>query len=169
MNALSSDWVSHIVRLIVIPDNACVNSSIFCATWRPQLWVLRFHDDSSTDISVYDTSFTDISSTTVYQRVAQLYCTSNFCFSKSLFSSIPTSIYTMIPFLSIPLPLTLLIIQHIQLANIVAWQSSLFFQLNTLIFINPTSSLGRISCINPASVDIIFISSFQLLFQQGKS
>jgi len=31
-----------------------------------------------------------------------------------------------------------MIIQHMQLASIVAWQSSLFFQLNTLIFINPT-------------------------------
>ena len=29
--------------------------------------------------------------------------------------------------------------------------------------------LGRISCITPASVDIVFVSSLQLLFQQGKS
>jgi len=29
--------------------------------------------------------------------------------------------------------------------------------------------LGRISCINPGSSDIVFVSSLQLLFQQGKS
>ena len=33
-----------------------------------------------------------------------------------------------------------MIIQHKRLASIVAWQSSLFFQLNKLIFIHPTSS-----------------------------
>src|SRR6218665_2580612 len=45
---------------------------------------------------VYDTSSTDFSSTTVYQRVGSY--TSNFFFSKSLFSSISTSTYTMIRF-----------------------------------------------------------------------
>src|SRR6218665_2610713 len=29
--------------------------------------------------------------------------------------------------------------------------------------------LGRIPCINPGSIDIVFVSSPQLLFQQGKS
>ena len=29
--------------------------------------------------------------------------------------------------------------------------------------------LGRIPCINPGSVDIVFVSSIQLLFRQGKS
>ena len=29
--------------------------------------------------------------------------------------------------------------------------------------------LGRIPCINPGSVDIVFVASLQLLFQQGKS
>ena len=33
-----------------------------------------------------------------------------------------------------------MIIQHIQLASIASWQSSLLFQLKTLIFINSTSS-----------------------------
>ena len=33
-----------------------------------------------------------------------------------------------------------MLIQYIQLASIASWQSSLFFQLKTLIFINPTSS-----------------------------
>ena len=33
-----------------------------------------------------------------------------------------------------------MIVQYIQLTSIVAWQSRLFFQLKTLIFINPTSS-----------------------------
>src|SRR6218665_86341 len=60
---------------------------------------------------VYDISSTDISSTTfrlqtfrlqtfrllLYTSVHDSY-TSNFCFSKSLISSIPTSTYTMIPF-----------------------------------------------------------------------
>src|SRR6218665_1460648 len=52
---------------------------------------------------VYDTSSTDISLQTfrllLYTRV-QDSNTSNFCFSKSLFSSIPTSTYTMIPFIN---------------------------------------------------------------------
>jgi len=44
---------------------------------------------------VYDISSTDILSTTVYQGTGQLYI--QFLFSKSLFSSSPTSTYTMIP------------------------------------------------------------------------
>src|SRR6218665_1742809 len=56
----------------------------------------RFHDNSSTDIS----------STTVRLQTFRLLLhtsvqdsyTSNFCFNKSLFLSIPTSTYTMIPF-----------------------------------------------------------------------
>src|SRR6218665_460586 len=59
---------------------------------------------------VYDTSSTDISSTDIRLLLCtsiQDSYTSNFCFSKSSFSSIPTSTYTKIPFLSIPLPLTL--------------------------------------------------------------
>src|SRR6218665_2607016 len=66
----------------------------------------RFHDNSSkdisstilrlyTDISSTDISSTDISSILLYTRVQDSY-TSNFCLSKSLFPSIPTSTYTMI-------------------------------------------------------------------------
>src|SRR6218665_2568377 len=85
-----------------------------------------------------DISSTDISSTTVYQGVAQLY---NQLLFQEIIIFINSNFYLYYDsFLSIPLPLTLLIIQHIQLASIVAWQSSLFFQLNTHIFINPTSS-----------------------------
>src|SRR6218665_560350 len=47
---------------------------------------------------VYGTSSTDISSTTVLYTSVQDSYTSNFCFRKSLFSLIPTSTYTMIPF-----------------------------------------------------------------------
>src|SRR6218665_3817696 len=45
----------------------------------------------------------------LYSRVKDSY-TSNFCFGKSLFSSIPTSTYTMIPFIN---PTDTMIIQHI--------------------------------------------------------
>src|SRR6218665_567026 len=77
-------------------------SELPCQT-RVMIW---FHDNSSTDISSTtlrlhstDISSTDISSTTVYQDFTSVQDsnTSNFCFSKSLFSSIPTSTYTMIP------------------------------------------------------------------------
>src|SRR6218665_2394428 len=47
----------------------------------------------------------------LYTRVQDSY-TSNFCFSKSLFSSIPTSTYTMIPFIN-PTSTDTMIIQHI--------------------------------------------------------
>src|SRR6218665_2870885 len=77
---------------------------------------------------VYDTSSTDISSTTlrlqtfrlstVYQRVAQLYIQLLF---QQIIIFINSNFYLHYDsFLSIPLPLTLLIIQHIQLASIVA-------------------------------------------------
>src|SRR6218665_1071394 len=67
---------------------------------------------------VYDTSSTDISSTTVYQRVAQLYIQLLF---QQIIIFINSNFYLHYgSFLSIPLPLTLLIIQHIQLASIVA-------------------------------------------------
>jgi len=62
---------------------------------------------------VYDTSSTDVSSTTVYQRVAQLYIQLLF---QQFIIFINFNFYLHYDsFLSIPLPLTLLIIQHIQL------------------------------------------------------
>ena len=91
------------------------------------------YDTSSTDISS-----TEISSTTVYQRTGQLYIQlllqQIFIFINSNFYLHYDSVYQ----------------SHfhwlydnttdILLASIVAWQSSLFFQLKTLIFINPASS-----------------------------
>src|SRR6218665_939895 len=65
-----------------------------------------FHDNSSTDISSTTLRLQTIRLQTfrlqtfrllLYTSVPERY-TSNFCFSKSLFSSIPTSTYTMIPF-----------------------------------------------------------------------
>src|SRR6218665_3160414 len=98
--------------------------------------VRRFHDNSSTDISSTTLRLQTFRLQTfrliLYTSVHHSY-TSNFCFSKSLFSSIPTSTYTMIPF----------------------YQSHFY--------------LGRIPCINPGSIDIVFVLSLQLLFQQGKS
>jgi len=41
-------------------------------------------------------------------------------------------------------------------------------QLNTLYFHQSHFYLGRIPCINPASIHIVFFSSLQLLFQQGR-
>src|SRR6218665_1209614 len=69
-------------------------------------------------VYMYDTSSTDISSTTVYQRVAQLYIQLLF---QQIIIFINSNFYLHYDsFLSIPLPLTLLIIQHIKLASIVA-------------------------------------------------
>src|SRR6218665_3259034 len=75
---------------------------------------------------LHDNSSTDISSTTLrlqtfrlhtfrlllYTRVQDSY-TSNLCFSKSLFSSIPTSTHTMITFID-PTSTDTMIIQHRQ-------------------------------------------------------
>src|SRR6218665_840249 len=65
---------------------------------------------------VYDTVSTDISSTTVYQRTGPLYIQLLFqqfiIFINSLFSSIPTSTYTVIPFYQSHFHLHM-IIQHI--------------------------------------------------------
>src|SRR6218665_3273754 len=70
------------------------------------------------DTSSPDISSTDISSTTVYQRVTQLYIQLLF---HQIIIFINSNFYLHYDsFLSIPLPLTLLIIQHIQLASIVA-------------------------------------------------
>src|SRR6218665_2549346 len=74
---------------------------------------IGFHDTSSTDISS-----TDISSTTVYQRTGHLYIQLLF---QQIIIFINSNFYLHYDSsLSIPLPLTLLIIQHIQLASIVA-------------------------------------------------
>src|SRR6218665_2678585 len=60
-----------------------------------------FHDNSSTDIFSTTLRLQTFRLQTfrllLYTSVPESY-TSNFCFSKSLFSSIPTSTYTMIPF-----------------------------------------------------------------------
>src|SRR6218665_77204 len=60
------------------------------------IWMKRFHDNSSTDISS-TTLRLQTFRLLLYTSVQDSY-TCNFCFSKSLFSSIPTSAYTMIPF-----------------------------------------------------------------------
>src|SRR6218665_116697 len=61
---------------------------------------IGFHDNSSTDISSTTLRLQTFRLQTfrlpLYTSVQDIY-TSNFCFSKSLFSSIPTSTYTMIP------------------------------------------------------------------------
>src|SRR6218665_2966491 len=60
-----------------------------------------FHDNSSTDISSTTLRLQTVRLQTfrllLHTSVQDSY-TSNFCFSKSLFSSIPTPTYTMIPF-----------------------------------------------------------------------
>src|SRR6218665_1506591 len=60
-----------------------------------------FHDNSSTDISSTTLRLQTFRLQTfrilLYTSVQDSYM-SNFCFSKSLFSSIPTSTYIMIPF-----------------------------------------------------------------------
>jgi len=59
--------------------------------------------------------------------------TSNFCFCKSLFSSIPTSTYTMIPFYQSRSHLHYDNTTH-WISRIVAWESRLYFQLNMFYF-----------------------------------
>src|SRR6218665_3559464 len=71
---------------------------------------IRFHDNSSTDISS-TTLRLQTFRLLLYTRAQDSY-TSNFCFSKSLFSSISTSTYTMIPFIN-PTSTDTMIIQHI--------------------------------------------------------
>src|SRR6218665_3001415 len=77
--------------------------------------VRRCHDNSSTDISSTTLRLQTFRLQTfrllLYTSVQDNY-TSNFCFSKSLFSSIPTSTYTMIPFIN-PTATDNMIIQHI--------------------------------------------------------
>src|SRR6218665_2456124 len=58
--------------------------------------LLGFHNNSSTDISS-TTLRVQTFRLLLYTSVQDSY-TSNLCFSKSLFSSIPTSTYTVIPF-----------------------------------------------------------------------
>src|SRR6218665_3399170 len=90
----------------------------FGVVGRPLSWLrafLRYHDNSSTDISSttlrLQTFRLQTSRLLLYTSVQNSY-TSNFCFSKSLFSSIPTSTYTMIPFIK-PTSTDTMIIQHI--------------------------------------------------------
>src|SRR6218665_2876223 len=63
--------------------------------------MLRFHDNSSTDISSTTLRLQTFRLQTfrllLYTSVQDSY-TSSFCFIKSLFSLIPTSTYTIIPF-----------------------------------------------------------------------
>src|SRR6218665_2603507 len=79
------------------------------------LHIWLFHDNLSTDISSTTLRLQTFRLQTfrllLYTRVQDSY-TSNFCFSKSLFSSIPTSTYTMIPFIN-PTSTDTMIIQHI--------------------------------------------------------
>src|SRR6218665_197954 len=75
----------------------------------------RFHDNSSTDISSTTLRLQTFRQQTfrllLYTRLQDSY-TSNFCFSKSLFSSNPASTYTMIPFIN-STSTDAMIIQHI--------------------------------------------------------
>src|SRR6218665_22929 len=91
--------------------------------------------------------------------------TSNFCFSKSLFSSIPTSTYTMIHFYQSRF--------HLYYDNTTYTVSVMTIQLVLSVkdayFHQSHFQLGRIRCINPASIGIVFVSSLQLLFEQGES
>ena len=127
---------------------------------------MRFHDNSSTDISSTTLRLQTFRLQTLclllYTRVQDSY-TSNFCFSKSLFSSIPASTYTMIPFIN-PTSTDTMIIQHI-----VSQHCGMTIQF--VLSVKDYQShfqLRRIPCINPGSIDI-FVSLLQFLFQQGKS
>src|SRR6218665_904565 len=127
---------------------------------------IRFHDNLSTDISS-TTLRLQTFRLLLYTSVQDSY-TSNFCFSKSLFSSIPTSTYTMIPFYQSHLhghydSTTYIVSKHcgMTIQLVLSVKDAYFYQSHFW--------LGRIPCINPGSSDIVFVSSLQLLFQQGKS
>ena len=81
----------------------CVDVDLlhYSRLWTDNTRQSRFHDNSSTDISSTTLRLQTFRLQTfrllLYTRVQDSY-TSNFCFRKSLFSSIPTSTYTMIPF-----------------------------------------------------------------------
>ena len=81
----------------------------------PEVLDTRFHDNSSTDISSTTLRLQTFRLQTfrllLYTRVKDSYA-SNFCFNKSLFSSIPTSTYTVNPFIN-PTSTDTMIIQHI--------------------------------------------------------
>src|SRR6218665_3440531 len=85
------------------------------ASRKADLMQVRYHDNSSADILSTTLSLQtfrlQIFRLLLYTRVQDSY-TSNFCFSKSLFSSIPTSTYTRIPFIN-PTSTDAMIIQHI--------------------------------------------------------
>src|SRR6218665_388258 len=99
------------------PPNPITNCHPFLEPMgHPSSWSVSYLMDGPKKVAInvswfHDNSSTDISSTTLrlqtfrLQTFRLLLCTSvqdsytsNFCFSKSLFSSIPTSTYTMIPF-----------------------------------------------------------------------
>ena len=119
------------------------------------------YDTSSTDISS-----TDVSSTTVYQRTGQLYIqllfqqiiifiTSNFhLYYDSFYQSHFHWHYDNI---------TYIVCRHcgMTIQLVLSVKDAYFYQSHL--------KLGRIPCINPGSIDIVFVSSLQLLFQQGKS
>src|SRR6218665_4062338 len=121
----------------------------------------RFHDNSSTDISS-----TDISSTTVYQRIGQLYIQLLF---QQIIIFINSNFYLHYDsFLVIPLPLTIdntsyIVSKHcgMTIQVVLSVKDAYFYQSHFY--------LGRIPCINPGSINIVFVSSLQLLFQQVKS
>src|SRR6218665_3960283 len=79
-----------------------------------QFYCERFHDNSSTDISSTTLRLQTFRLQTLrlllYTSVQDSY-TSNFCFSNSLFSSIPTSTYSIILFIN-PTFTDTMIIQH---------------------------------------------------------
>src|SRR6218665_2759009 len=97
---LSGGPRTKLIFLILHKMPWCVGGTIFSGCPR------RFHDNSSTDISSTTLRLQTFRLQTfrlqtfrllLYTSVQDSY-TSNFCFGKSLFSSNPTSIYTMIPF-----------------------------------------------------------------------
>src|SRR6218665_1506970 len=125
--------------------------------------VRRFHDNSSTDISSTTLRLQTFRLQTfrllLYTSVHHSY-TSNFCFSKSLFSSIPTSTYTMIPFYQSRFHrhydnITYIVSKHCGMTI------QLVLSVEDAYFLQSNFQLGRIPCISPASIDIVFGSSLQ--------
>ena len=106
-----------ILLTMAVHNPGSIDIVFVSSQWYKDRCLLWFHDNSSTDISSTTLRLQTFCLQTfrllLYTRVQDSYSiTSNFCFSKSLFSSIPTFTYTMIPFIN-PTSNDTMIIQHI--------------------------------------------------------
>src|SRR6218665_2077119 len=102
----------------------------------------------------------------LYSSIQDSY-TSNFCFSKSLFSSISTSTYTMIPFINLASTDTM-IIQHITVSKRCGMAIQLVLSVKEACFHQSQLQLVRIPCISLIQVLLISYSFHHSSFYFSK-